>query len=169
MTSSRAGGFAYLWTLMLIGFMGVATVIASELYATSMRRDRERELLSIGREFRGAIEQYYKAGAGGQPTYPLTLEELLKDPRFPGTKRHLRRLYRDPMTGRPDWGIVLQQGRIVGVHSLSNAAPLKQDNFDDSEAAFRHKARYSEWRFVYPPDLFIPPQGEAAVAPSNKP
>lgn len=145
---------------MLIGFMGVGTVIASELYATSVRRDRERELLFIGHEFRTAIERYNKAG--GQQAYPLTLAELLKDTRFPGTRRHLRRLYVDPMTGKAEWGTVVVQGRIVGVYSLSGQAPIKQDNFDDSDSSLRHQPRYSDWRFVYPSDLFVPPQGDGA-------
>ena len=94
-SSCHAGGFAYLWTLMLIAFMGVALTIAADLYTTAVRRDKERELLFIGHEFRHALERYQLAagsGLGGQASYPKTLEELLKDPRFPNTKRHLRRL-----------------------------------------------------------------------------
>lgn len=158
----RARGFAYLWTLMLIAFMGVGLVIASELYTTAARRDKERELLFIGHEFRNAIERYYRAG--GRNQYPLALEELLKDPRFPGAKRHLRRLYSDPTTGKPEWALVLVQGRIAGVHSQSAQLPVKQDNFDDDDAGLRHKAQYAQWVFAYPHDLFIPPPG-AVPAP----
>ena len=85
---------------MLVAFMGVAAVIASDLYATSVRRDKERELIFIGHEFRTAIGRYYNSRAGGQAVYPLTLDELLKDPRFPSPRRHLRRLYVDPVTGK---------------------------------------------------------------------
>jgi type II secretory pathway pseudopilin PulG len=154
---NRARGFAYIWTLMLVAFMGVGAVIASELYSTSVRRDKERELLFIGHEFRAAIGRYYNSGAG-QQAYPLTLEDLLKDPRFPSTRRHLRRLYADPVTGKAEWGTVLVQGRIVGVHSLSTKEPIKQDNFDDNDVSFRQKQRYADWTFVYPFDLFVPPQ-----------
>lgn len=161
----RARGFAYIWTLMLVAFMGVGAVIASELYSTSVRRDKERELLFIGHEFRTAIGRYYNSNAGGQQAYPLTLEDLLKDPRFPSARRHLRRLYADPVTGKSEWGTVLIQGRIVGVHSLSEKTPIKQDNFDDSEAAFRHKPKYSDWVFTYPADLFVPPKPAAGAKP----
>ncbi|NVD69234.1 type II secretion system protein [Duganella sp. BJB1802] len=156
----RQRGFAYLWTLMLVAFMGVGLTIAADLYATAMRRDKERELLFIGHEFRHALEAYNKANGAGQ--YPLTLEELLKDPRFPSAKRHLRRLYNDPITGKPDWALVLQQGRIVGIRSTSAQRPIKQDNFDDDDAGLAKKPRYADWLFTYPHDLFTVPQSADA-------
>jgi type II secretory pathway pseudopilin PulG len=154
----RQHGFAYLWTLMLVAFMGVGLTIGADLYATAMRRDKERELLFIGHEFRHALERYYNA-VPGQIQYPLTLEELLKDPRFPNARRHLRRLYVDPVTGKAEWSLVLQQGRIVGIHSLSAQRPIKQDNFDDDDAGLARKSRYADWVFTYPHDLFTPSQG----------
>lgn len=154
----RQRGFAYLWTLMLVAFMGVGLTIGADLYATAMRRDKERELLFIGHEFRHALERYYNA-VPGQIQYPLTLEELLKDPRFPNARRHLRRLYVDPVTGKAEWSLVLQQGRIVGIHSLSAQRPIKQDNFDDDDAGLARKSRYADWVFTYPHDLFTPSQG----------
>lgn len=164
----RARGFAYLWTLMLIAFMGVGLTVAADLYATAARRDQERQLLFVGHEFRNAIARYYNAG--GRNQYPLTLEDLLKDPRYPGVQRYLRRLYADPATGRADWGLLRIQGRIVGVHSLSPRQPVKQDNFDDDDAGLRHKGRYADWQFTYPHDLFIPPQdGDASTTPGSLP
>jgi len=154
----RQRGFGYLWTLMLVAFMGVGSVIAGELYSMSVRRDRERELIFIGHEFRAAIERYYNSSAGGMQSYPLTLEELLKDPRFPNARRHLRRLYADPMTGKPAWGTIVINGRIVGVHSLSVKKPVKVDHFEDVDAGLRNKERYADWNFVYPHDLFVPPK-----------
>ena len=153
----RQRGFAYLWTLMLVAFMGVGLTIAADLYATAMRRDKERQLLFIGHEFRHALESYVKAN--GQSQYPLTLDDLLKDPRFANPRRHLRRLYADPVTGKPEWSLILQQGRIVGIHSTSTQRPIKQDNFDDDDAGLAKKSRYADWIFTYPFDLFTIPQG----------
>ncbi|CAN7724512.1 type II secretion system protein [Duganella sp. LjRoot269] len=153
----RQRGFAYLWTLMLVAFMGVGLTIAADLYATAMRRDKERELLFIGHEFRHALESYVKAN--GQSQYPLTLDDLLKDPRFANPRRHLRRLYADPVTGKPEWSLILQQGRIVGIHSTSPLRPIKQDNFHDDDAGLAKKSRYADWIFTYPFDLFTIPQG----------
>jgi len=155
MRMRREGGFAYLWTLMLIAFMGVGLSLAGDLYATAARRDKERQLLFIGHEFRAAIGRYYDVnGANGQHQYPLTLNDLLKDPRFPNPTRHLRRLYDDPTSGKNEWGLVMREGRIVGVHSLSGQTPIKQDNFNDDDAGLRLKQRYADWLFTYPPDLF---------------
>ncbi len=154
---ARVQGFAYLWTLMLVAFMGVALVIASEIYATTLQREKERELIFIGHQFREAIGRYYESNtAGGQHQYPMTLDDLLKDPRSPNAQRHLRRIYTDPMMDKATWGTILVNGRIAGIHSLSDKVPIKQDNFDVTEAGFRGKNKYSEWTFTYPPDLLLP-------------
>jgi type II secretory pathway pseudopilin PulG len=155
MASSEQGGFAYLWTLMLVAFMGVGLSIAASVYTTAAQRDKEQQLLFIGHEFRNAIQSYYLAG-GSSNQYPLTLEELLKDPRFPGIKRHLRRLYADPVTGKAEWTLVRLQGRIVGVRPMSPQKPIKQDNFTDDDAGLAKKGHYSDWVFTYPFDLFVP-------------
>ncbi|CDG81309.1 putative uncharacterized protein [Janthinobacterium agaricidamnosum NBRC 102515 = DSM 9628] len=169
MPARRHAGFAYLWTLLLVAFMGIGLSIASELYSTALRRDKERELIFIGHEFRNAIGRYYEVkGAGGQAQYPLTLEDLLKDNRFAKPKRHLRRLYTDPTTGQAAWGLVLQEGRIVGVHSLSQQQPIKQDNFLDGDTGLRQKARYADWVFTYPADLFIVQKDGGQAPPGGK-
>lgn len=156
------GGFTYLWTLMLVALMGVGLVIASEVYSTSVQREKEMELIFIGREFRDAIGRYYETvGIGAQRQYPASLEDLLKDPRFPNAKRHLRRIYVDPMTGKSNWGTVLVNGRIAGIYSLSEKTPIKQGNFEPPEASFRGKTKYSEWRFTYPPELQMTPPAPA--------
>ncbi len=159
-TSAGQGGFAYLWTLMLVAFMGIGLAIGGDLYATAQRRDKEKELLFIGHQFRAAIGRYVQANAGGiQGVYPASIDDLLKDPRFPSVQRHLRRLYRDPITGKSEWAPIMQNGRVVGVHSLSEQVPIKQDNFDDSDVSFRHKQRYADWTFTYPADLLVRGEG----------
>jgi hypothetical protein len=82
------------------------------------------------------------------------LEDLLQDNRYPGIKRHLRRLYPDPLTGAPRWGVILsEEGGIRGVYSLSPLMPLKQVGFDESDMDFENRQRYSEWQFVYIPAM----------------
>ncbi len=117
---SRQSGFAYLWTLMIVAFMGIGLAIGGDLYATLLKREKEKELLFVGHQFRAAIGRYVQANAGGiQGVYPASIDDLLKDPRFPSVQRHLRRLYRDPITGKAEWAPIMQNGRFVGVHSLS--------------------------------------------------
>lgn len=152
----RQRGFAYLWVLLLVAFMGVGLTVAVELDATVAQRDRERELLAIGRQFQGAIGRYYEGqGAGATREYPATLDDLLQDRRVPGIRRHLRKVFTDPMTASAEWGLVTVAGRIVGVHSRATGMPIKQDNFMPEQMNLRGKQSYAEWLFVYPPDLVL--------------
>ena len=151
-----SAGFAYLWVLLLVAFMGVGLTVGVEIYTTAVRRDKERELLAIGRQFRGAIGGYYETQlVGGRREYPAELSALLRDNRSPDVKRHLRKVFVDPMTGNAEWGLLRVGGRIAGVHSLSDQTPIKQDNFEAEDAAFRGTAKYSDWVFTYPSDLLL--------------
>jgi hypothetical protein len=67
-------------------------------------------------------------------------------------QRYLRRIYVDPMTGSKEWGLVrAADGGIAGVHSLSEATPLKTANFPAGNEDLAGKTRYADWRFVYAP------------------
>ena len=101
--------------------MSGGLALIGEVWHTSNAREKEAELLFIGNEYRRAIERYYLAGSGVRQ-YPKNLADLVKDPRQPGTVRHLRRLYPDPITGSEEWGLVKSaDGGFAGVHSLSEA------------------------------------------------
>ena len=151
----RQRGFTYLWVLLLVAFLGVGLTAAVQIDATAAQREREQELLAIGRQFQTALGRYVEQRPGGvaERQYPATLDELLQDPRWPSLRRHLRKIFVDPMTGKAEWGLVLVGGRIAGVHSLSDRQPIKQDGFAPEQAGLRGKQKYSEWLFVYPPDL----------------
>lgn len=159
----RAGGFAYLWTLMVVAMIGLGLAVAADMYSVSVRRDKEKELIFAGRQIREAIGRYYESAPGAAKQYPPSLDHLLKDPRTPGVRRHLRRIYSDPVTGEAEWGLVIVAGRVVGVHSLSQDKPIKVANFEPAEAAFAGKEKYSEWVFTYPPGLIVSKQAEDAV------
>jgi len=156
----RQNGFAYLWVLLLVAFMGLGLTLGVEMYTTGVQRDKEKELLAIGRQFRVAIRRYYESATGsgsatGRLDYPATLEDLLKDNRTPGIKRHLRKIFVDPMTGKAEWGLVRINGRIAGVYSLSDKMPIKQGSFEADDSSFYGKEKYSEWQFTYPSDLMM--------------
>jgi len=124
--------------------------IGVEVDSTFVQRERERELLSVGRQFRAAIGRYYETTlSAGRHEYPVSLDELLQDNRAAGITRHLRKVFVDPMTGKPEWGLVRVGGRIVGVHSLSDKIPIKQDGFEPEELSLRNKRKISEWVFAY--------------------
>ncbi|WP_338845426.1 type II secretion system protein [Massilia sp. W12] len=168
MNNCERAGFAYLWTLMLVALLGAGLALGSHMHHTSMQREKEEQLIFIGHQFRAAIASYLAASPDkDRPQYPASLEDLLKDPRFPGTVRHLRRIWRDPITGRAEWGLIKLQGRIVGVHSLSEAMPLKQDHFRPEDSMLAHQSKYSGWRFTWPENMLLP--APPAANPNQKP
>ena len=153
-------GFTYLTVLFVVAMMAGGLALAGEVWHTSAMREKEADLLHVGNEYRKAIERYY---VSGPKQYPKSLADLVKDPRQPGTVRHLRRLYPDPITGKDEWGLVKSNdGGIAGVYSTSEAAPLKTGGFAVRDASFEGKTKYSDWQFVYAPQA-------AAPAPSAKP
>jgi hypothetical protein len=80
------------------------------------------------------------------------LEDLLSDHRGLVEKRHLRKVFVDPMSVKAEWGLVRGAGRIIGVYSLSDRKPIKQDGFEPEDAAFRNASQYRDWVFAYSAD-----------------
>lgn len=143
---SRQRGFTYLAVLFAMAILASGLGLAGEMWDTAAQREREAELLFVGNQYRMAIQRYYFAGT--QRRYPGSLEDLLEDPRRPSIDRHLRTLYPDPITGG-GWTLIKgPQGGIVGVHSASEARPLKGSGFKPRDSAFEGAQRYSDWKFV---------------------
>lgn len=146
----REGGFTYLAMLLLVVTTSTGAVAVSTLWHTAERREQERELLAAGDELRRAIASYHTQSPGGRRQYPRRLEDLLLDPRFPGIRRHLRRILVDPVSGKAEWGLVkAPDGGIMGVHSLSGAVPLKTAGFAPAHRFFEGTSSYRQWEFVY--------------------
>jgi hypothetical protein len=65
-------------------------------------------------------------------------------------------------------------GGFMGVHSRSDATPLKSANFSEAHASFRGAQRYSQWWFVYQPTqnpslLPVPAPAREVLAPRPAP
>jgi type II secretory pathway pseudopilin PulG len=149
---SAERGFTLVGTLLLIAVLGAGMAAYGELASHAAQREREQELLFVGNQFRQAIGAYYETSPGGAKRYPLKLEDLIEDKRHPMPKRHLRRLYADPMTGTPRWGLIdAPGGGIMGVYSLSAARPIKSGGFATRDSTFAAAARHSDWHFAYSP------------------
>jgi len=155
-------GFTYLSLLFFVVVLGIGLSAVAVSWTTERQREKERELLDIGAEFRNAIALYYNRSPGVIKEFPRDLTDLLKDARYPGVQRYLRRVYRDPMTGQAQWGIVAApEGGIMGIYSLSTDKPLKSENFGQQDADFSVAATYSDWKFIYQP------AGDAAAPPAT--
>lgn len=146
-----ASGFTYIGVLVGVGIMGIGLAALGTVWQTAAQREKERQLLFVGGEFRRAIQSYFE-GSPGDQRFPEKLDELVLDRRFPAVRRHLRRIYHDPMTGNVDWGLVLGPGnRIIGVYSRSTGHPLKSAGFGSGQEDFMGATTYADWRFVYIP------------------
>jgi type II secretory pathway pseudopilin PulG len=162
-------GTILLTVLFLVVLLGLSAGLAGQGLKDYVQREREEELLWRGLQYRQAIASYLGA-QGGARVFPANLEELLRDPRFPGVVKHLRRLYPDPMTGQPWEALRDPANRIIGVRSTSALKPFRQEGFPKELDNFSQKESYREWEFVYVPvatKAAQPPSGGAA--PSWRP
>jgi len=150
MRARRQAGFTYLGLIIFVTIIGLVGAATLKIGALLQRAQAEAELLDIGAAFSAALDSYAAATTQGASPYPPSLKELLKDPRVPGVRRHLRKIFVDPLTGKAEWGVVyLGDGTtgVVAVHSLSNAPPLKIANFDSRFAGLENADTISAWRF----------------------
>lgn len=141
-------GFTYVGFLIAVAIAGAGLAAFAEIASHTAQREKEAELLFRGNQFREGIASYYKK----EKRYPKSLEDLLQDNRFPMPVRHLRKLYPDPMTGTADWALVeAPGGGVMGVHSRSEAAPIKTGNFRLANSGFEKAERYTDWKFIHSP------------------
>ncbi|MBS1145056.1 MAG: hypothetical protein H6R14_2462 [Proteobacteria bacterium] len=145
---SDEAGFTYLGLLFFIALAGIALAGVGVLWQMEIRREKEKELLFVGEQYRAAIGSYYSKSPAGNNQFPEKLEDLLLDTRFPMPVRHLRRLYRDPMMADGQWALIRQEGRITGVVSRSAEQPFKVAGFAPEQGDFEGAVSYTEWRFI---------------------
>lgn len=158
-------GFTYLFVLMLVALIGLGLAAAGTLWHTESQREREADLLFIGDQYRQAIRSYYELDPA-QPRLPQSLDDLLEDNRRPDVVRHLRRAWRDPLTGSP-FVLIREpdtQG-IAGVYSPAPGQPFKIAGFSVKDEAFKDAKRYAEWRFVFSPASAVTAAGTSLQKP----
>ncbi len=150
----RQQGYTYLGVLLVVMVLGMTLTGATLVSETARRREKEQELIFAGQQYVDAIRSYYESGEGGVSTYPHSIAELLRDPRFPGMRRHLRKPWRDPMTPTGEWDVIVgEDGGIVGVRSRSRQAPLGKLSTAQlaEEATAIDKPAYRDWQFRFEP------------------
>lgn len=151
---SSARGFTYLGLLFVLALLGLALGAAGTVWSVVRQRDREQQLLWAGGEIRRAIGQYYQGGPGGLRSFPQSLQDLTEDRRGPVMVRHLRRVYRDPMTPDGDWELIrASDGGLTGVASKAQGTPMKRKGFAEADRAFEDADCYCDWHFVFLPQL----------------
>lgn len=164
-------GFTYIALLVAIVIIGISLGAVTRYWSNISLREKEEELLFRGDQYRKAIESYTRA-VPGRVEFPASIDDLLADNRTAVLKRHLRRKYKDPVSGEDFVEIRDQTTRhIIGVNSPSDKEPLKQANFPEEDRDFEGKKKYSEWRFLYIPQPGQLPPGyplpQGALPPST--
>ena len=150
--------------LVAVVVVGILAEAATLLTSRMTQADREQELLFRGLAYKKAVESYYRAGG----SYPRALDDLLKDPRTPGVKRHIRALYPDPFArgDKKEWTIIrAPDGGIAGVASAKTDEPLKKANFPKGLEKFEQAKSYADWIFEYIPSQFYTSPG--SVSPTS--
>ena len=155
-------GFIFIWVLFAVTLLGVIMAGIGQVWQTKVQREKEQELLFVGEQFQKAIMSYYNNATGGPKQYPESLEDLLLDDRSSTSKRHLRKIFLDPMTNSYKWGLVtepipkqtteinfIDDAGIIGVYSHSKKIPIRVKNFPDGYADFSKAESYQDWKFVF--------------------
>lgn len=151
-------GFTYLALLWWVAISGVMLAALGSQWRLDGTRQRETELVFRGEQIRAALAAYQANSPAGQPNLPTELGDLLDDTRQGSSRRHLRRLWNDPITRQP-WGLLrTEDGRIRGVYSVSTRKPL---------TASESVSTYREWLFDVPE--VAPQPADAASSPYGVP
>ena len=80
-------------------------------------------------------------------SFKITLDALLKDPRYPDVRRYLRTAF-----SNSDWVLILApEGGIMGLHSASTDRPIRRVGYVAPFEAFNQLERYADWLFYYYP------------------
>ena len=128
MTQTRArhseGGYVLLTMMLFLTLVLIAATAAAPKIAFQIKRDREEELIHRGVEYSRAIQKFSKKTG----RFPTRLEELEDTSGL----RFIRRLYKDPITGRDFQLLHLSDIRpSSGVTNL-NANPKQEDSAADT-------------------------------------
>jgi general secretion pathway protein G len=148
--------------LELIVAIGILLILASAalpLVHATIQRERESELHRDLREMRDAIDRYKDAADKGlirvqvdTEGYPPDLDTLVKGVQVGGssnsgnatgeTVRFLRRIPRDPMTGKANWG---QRAIRDAPDSTSWGGKNVFDVYSLSQGTALDGTKYSDW------------------------
>ena len=113
---SKAGGFSLLELIITLAILSILVVAVVPLTKNNLKRQREYELKQNLREIRQAIDRYHlecPTNVGPLDRTPVdecyppkfeTLVEGITPPNSTRKIRYLRRMPRDPITGKEEWG-----------------------------------------------------------------
>lgn len=147
-------GFSYPIILVLVAVLAIGAGLTNKVASTLVRQAGEAELIFRATSICNAIKSYYVSVTPN--IYPNSLQDLLKDPRFPDRK-HLRKIYPDPFAKTDQdtsthWQLLLNsRGQIYGVTSKVERPALRASEFPPCVELEEEGKQYNQWRFVFRP------------------
>lgn len=125
--NSAQRGFTFIAVLAAMLLLALAAQQVMSVLSAQAQRIRTEESARFTKIYAEAIQSYYDATPGVRKQYPEQLEDLLLDQRQVSLRRHLRRLYPDPL--QPNlpahdlgWGLERDaRGHIQAVFSTAKA------------------------------------------------
>jgi type II secretory pathway pseudopilin PulG len=142
-------GFTYVALLAVVALLALAAGEVARRWSDQIQREREQQLLRVGRLYASAIASYHRGSPGSSKTWPRHVEDLLLDPRMLSTVRYLRAPYGDPMQPGTALGLIRDaDGTIRGVYSTSTATPFADGAIDLGVTRLAPARQYADWQFV---------------------
>lgn len=153
-------GYTLIILMVVVSVMAVGLLVAVPVWQNQIQREKEEELIFRGKQYVEAIRLYQMKNPGA---FPKSLEELKE-------KKCIRKLYKDPMTEKGEWNLVLNypgvslgkekspqkvllapqealseinSPQIIGVASKSTKKSIK---------IYLEKDSYDQWLFYYGQD-----------------
>ncbi|MEO6119639.1 MAG: hypothetical protein ABIP12_03030 [Terriglobales bacterium] len=96
--SHSQSGYVLLALLFVVAVIMIVMATAAPGIATSIKRQREEELIRRGKQYQRAIQLYYRKFG----RFPASLDQLENTNNI----RFLRKKYADPMTGKDEWRLI---------------------------------------------------------------
>jgi hypothetical protein len=127
--------------LIMVIVVQISATRMGPVVSTQMKRDREKQLVFILREFKRSIDRFKKFNRRS----PSSMDELVKSPH----PRYLRRIYIDPMTGKAEWDLDMEPSG-VGIREI------RSKSRDKSIAG----VEYWRWRLDDRFELILRPPAE---------
>jgi type II secretory pathway pseudopilin PulG len=147
--SGQQGGYVLLGLLLIMALLVITAAIIVPTIAFDIKRDREEELIHRGVQYSRAIRAYAKRTG----RFPTQMQDL----RDPNGVKFLRKIYKDPITGR-DFKL-LHMTDISALAAKSNPS-LNQSTGDTS-------ATPGDTTSVASPDSNANSLGDAATQPGT--
>lgn len=118
-----------IWMLLAMLVLGLGSQHVFVHASALQYREKQRMQAKLIASYNDALTSFYNASPGSFKTYPTELKQLLLDVRHLQVKRHLRKLYEDPLQpGVPAdraWGVFRDaRGGISKVYAVDHARSI---------------------------------------------